>query len=466
MRADGSSKFPKNNRWGYFPSASAAWAFGREAFVSENASWLSNGKLRVSYGQTGNNRVGDFDYMAKLITSDDVYKYPWNGTFTPGFHIANKANSQLKWETTEQIDFGLDLGFFDGRINVTADYYIKTTKDLLLQADVPGSSGFSSATLNVGKLENKGFELTLETINLKNKKFSWTSNFNIAFNSNKITALTEGKGEITSYISWDNKYKTMPAYVSRIGESAGKMYGFIYEGTYKESDFDITTDGNGKKVYTLKDGIASYVKGCQPGDPKYRDIPTIDTNGDGIPDTGDGVINDDDRTTIGDGLPKCTGGFTNSFTYKNWDLSIFLQWSLGNDILNANRMVFENPAKKKNTNMFASYADRWSPENPNSNMPRANALGSNEYSSLYVEDGSFLKLKTISLGYNFPAQLLRKAFISSARIFVSAENIATITGYSGPDPEVSTRNSVLTPGFDWSAYPRSFNASIGVNLTF
>ena len=143
------------------------------------------------------------------------------------------------------------------------------------------------------------------------------------------------------------------------------MYGFIYEGTYKESDFDITTDGNGKKVYTLKDGIASYVKGCQPGDPKYRDIPTIDTNGDGIPDT---------------------GGFTNSFTYKNWDLSIFLQWSLGNDILNANRMVFENPAKKKNTNMFASYADRWSPENPNSNMPRANALGSNEYSSLYVED--------------------------------------------------------------------------------
>ena len=466
MRADGSSKFPKNNRWGYFPSASVAWAFGREAFVSENASWLSNGKLRLSYGQTGNNRVGDFDYMAKLITSDNVYKYPWNGSFTPGFHIANKANSQLKWETTEQIDFGLDLGFFDGRINVTADYYIKTTKDLLLRADVPGSSGFSSATLNVGKLKNKGFELTLETINLKNKKFSWTSNFNIAFNSNKITALTEGKGEITSYVSWDNKYKTMPAYVSRIGESAGKMYGFIYEGTYKESDFNITTDDKGKKVYTLKEGIASYVKGCQPGDPKYKDMPTIDTNGDGIPDTGDGIINDKDRTTIGNGLPTCTGGFTNSFTYKNWDLSIFLQWSLGNDILNANRMVFENPAKKKNTNMFASYTNRWTPENPYSNMPRANALGSNEYSSLYVEDGSFLKLKSISLGYNFPAQMLRKAFISSARVFVSAENIATITGYSGSDPEVSTRNSVLTPGFDWSAYPRSFNASIGVNLTF
>lgn len=404
--------------------------------------------------------------MAKLITSDDVYKYPWNSSFTPGFHISNKANSQLKWETTEQFDFGLDLGFLNGRINLTADYYIKTTKDLLLQADVPGSSGFTSATLNVGKLENKGLEVTLETINMKNKKFSWTSNFNIAFNSNKITALTEGKGEITSYVSWDNKYKTMPAYVSRIGESAGKMYGFIYEGTYKESDFNVTTGANGKTVYTLKEGIPAYVKDCQPGDPKYKDMPTIDTNGDGIPDTGDGVITDDDRTTIGDGLPKCTGGFTNSFTYKNWDLSIFLQWSLGNDILNANRMVFENPAKKKNTNMFASYAGRWTPENSGSDMPRANALGSNEYSSLYVEDGSFLKLKTISLGYNFSAAMLKKAHISSARVFVSAENIATITGYSGSDPEVSTRSSVLTPGFDWSAYPRSFNASIGVNLTF
>lgn len=303
---------------------------------------------------------------------------------------------------------------------------------MLLQADVPGSSGFTSATLNVGKLENKGLEVTLETINMKNKKFSWTSNFNIAFNSNKITALTEGKGEITSYVSWDNKYKTMPAYVSRIGESAGKMYGFIYEGTYKESDFNVTTGANGKTVYTLKEGIPAYVKDCQPGDPKYKDMPTIDTNGDGIPDTGDGVITDDDRTTIGDGLPKCTGGFTNSFTYKNWDLSIFLQWSLGNDILNANRMVFENPAKKKNTNMFASYAGRWTPENSGSDMPRANALGSNEYSSLYVEDGSFLKLKTISLGYNFSAAMLKKAHISSARVFVSAETLRLLQDIQVP----------------------------------
>lgn len=466
MRADGSSKFPKANRWGYFPSGSVAWAFGREAFISENISWLSNGKVRVSYGQTGNNRVGDFDYMAKLITDDDLYKYPWNSSFTPGFHIANKANSQLKWETTEQFDLGLDVGFLKGRINLTADYYIKTTKDLLLSADVPGSSGFSSATLNVGKLQNKGLELTLETINIKNKAFTWTSNFNIAFNSNKIISLTEGKGEITSYINWDNKYKTMPAYVSRIGQSAGKMYGFIYEGTYKEADFDVTTGANGEKVYTLKKGIPAYVANCRPGDPKYKDIPTIDTDNDGIPDKGDGIINDNDRTAIGDGLPKSTGGFTNSFTYKNWDLSIFLQWSLGNDILNANRMVFENPAKKKNTNMFASYTERWTPENPYSDTPRAQALGSNEYSSLYVEDGSFLKLKTISLGYNFPTEILKKAHISAVRVYVSAENIATITGYSGSDPEVSTRNSVLTPGFDWSAYPRSFNASIGVNLTF
>lgn len=183
------------------------------------------------------------------------------------------------------------------------------------------------------------------------------------------------------------------------------------------------------------------------------------------PEDGD-LINDKDKVAIGNGQPKHTGGFTNNFTYKNFDLSIFLQWSYGNDILNANRMVFENPASKQNANMFASYTDRWTIDNPGSNMPRAKAIGSNEYSSLYVEDGSFLKLKNISLGYNLPESVLKKIKIGSARIYVSADNIATLTGYSGADPEVSTRNSVLTPGFDWSAYPRAFTASFGLNVTF
>ena len=454
MRADGSSKFAKGHRWGYFPSGSVAWAFQREAFVSDNLHWLSNGKLRFSYGQTGNNRIGNYDYMAHLVTSDDVYKYPWNGEFTQGYVLSSMFNELLKWETTEQFDLGLDLGFLDGRINLTMDYYVKTTKDLLLDADIAASSGFSSATLNVGKLRNKGFELTLETTNIKNKDFTWTSNFNIAFNNNEIIALNSGQPYMTSYISWDNKYRTMPAYISKVGESAGKMYGFVYEGTYKYDDFNTSVGANGETVYTIKDGIPHYQTNPQPGDPKYKDL------------TGEGEINDDDKTTIGNGQPKHTGGFSNNFTYKNFDLNIFLQWSYGNDILNANRMVFENPSSKQNTNMFATYTNRWTPENPESNMPRARAEGSAEYSSLYVENGSYLKLKNISLGYNFGPRVLDRLGISAARIYLAAENIATFTHYSGSDPEVSTRNSVLTPGFDWSAYPRAFSMSFGLNVTF
>ena len=428
MRADGSSKFAKGHRWGYFPSGSVAWAFQREAFVSDNLHWLSNGKLRFSYGQTGNNRIGNYDYMAHLVTSDDVYKYPWNGEFTQGYVLSSMFNELLKWETTEQFDLGLDLGFLDGRINLTMDYYVKTTKDLLLDADIAASSGFSSATLNVGKLRNKGLELTLETTNIKTKDFTWTSNFNIAFNNNEIIALNSGQPYMTSYLSWDNKYRTMPAYISKVGESAGKMYGFVYEGTYKYDDFNTSVGANGETVYTIKDGIPHYQTNPQPGDPKYKDL------------TGEGEINDDDKTTIGNGQPKHTGGFSNNFTYKNFDLNIFLQWSYGNDILNANRMVFENPSSKQNTNMFATYTNRWTPENPES--------------------------KNISLGYNFGPKVLDRLGISAARIYLAAENIATFTHYSGDDPEVSTRNSVLTPGFDWSAYPRAFTLSFGLNVTF
>ena len=234
------------------------------------------------------------------------------------------------------------------------------------------------------------------------------------------------------------------------------MYGFVYDGTYKEEDFNITINENGKKTYELKPGVPKFKDGCQPGDPKYKNVDGSEDN----------LITDNDRTVIGNGHPLHTGGFTNNFVYKNWDLNIFLQWSYGNDIFNVNRLVMENPGAKKQLNQFASYKNRWSESNPTSNIPRVRAVGADEYSSLYVEDGSFLKLKTISLGYNFDAKTLKRIGLSAARVFVSAENIATITGYSGSDPEVSTRHSVLTPGFDWSAYPRAFNASLGVNVTF
>lgn len=455
IRADGSSKFPKHNRWGYFPSGSLAWAFGRENFIAENVSWLANGKLRVSWGLTGNNRVGNYDYMAHLVTNDNLYKYPWDGVFNTGYISSSMANEKLKWETTEQFDLGLDLGFFGSRINLTMDYYVKTTKDLLLEANIAASSGYSTAMLNVGKLRNKGLEITLETMNIATKDFTWTSSFNISFNSNKIIALNDEQEQMTSFVNWDNKYRNMTAYISKIGSPAGQMYGFLYEGTYKYEDFDVSTDANGNKVYTLKEGIPYYSGVCQPGDPKYKNV-----------NDSDNVINDDDKVAIGNGHPKHIGGFSNNFQYKNFDLNIFFRWSYGNDILNVNRMLYENPAGRKNTNMFASYVNRWSESNPTSNMPRSNAVGSEVYSSLYVEDGSFLKLQNISIGYTLPERLLRSLRIGNARVYLSADNIATFTSYSGPDPEVSTRHSVLTPGFDWSAYPRSFTTSLGLNVTF
>ncbi len=449
-RADGSSKFPVSNRWGYFPSGSVAWNFSREDKVKD-LDWLSNGKLRLSWGKTGNNRVSDFAALAKLYTGISS-EYAYNNNYSSGYVLSSMANQKLKWETTEQFDLGLDLGFFKDRIRLTTDLYRKNTYDLLLDADLPPTSGFSSTYMNIGRMRNDGLEFTLETDNIKNKDFQWSSSFNIAFNLGTIEDLSLNQEAMLNSVSFDNKYNSQYAYISMLNRPSGMMYGFLYDGTYKYDDFDVTDKG----LYVLKTGIPNNTASrqvIQPGDPKYKDI------------NSDGVLNDNDRTIIGRGQPVHTGGFTNNFAYKNFDLNIFFQWSYGNDIYNANRMIFENPAKRKNTNMYASYINRWSAENPASNIPRADAQGSQQYSSLYVEDGSFLRLKSVSLGYTVPSDLLKKFGVKSAKFTLSADNLFTITNYSGFDPEVSVRNSALTPGFDYSAYPRSRSVSFGLNLS-
>lgn len=449
-RADASSKFPESNRWGYFPSGSVAWNFSREE-IMKNLNWLSNGKLRFSWGKTGNNRVSDFASLAKLYTGI-TSEYVYDNSYSAGYVLSSMANEQLKWETTEQFDLGLDLGFFNDRIRLTTDIYRKNTYDLLLNADLPPTSGFSSTYMNIGRMRNDGIEFTLETENIKNKNFQWTSNFNIAFNLGTIEELTRNQESMLNSVTFDTKYNSQYAYISMLGRPSGMMYGFLYDGTYKYDDFDVTEAG----TYVLKSGIPNNTASrqvIQPGDPKYKDI------------NGDGIINDNDRTIIGRGQAIHTGGFSNTFTYKNFDLNIFFQWSYGNDIYNANRMIFENPANRKNTNMYASYVNRWTPENPTSNMPRSDAQGSQQYSSLYVEDGSFLRLKSVSLGYTVPSDLLKRFGIKSAKFTLSAENLFTITNYSGFDPEVSVRHSALTPGFDYSAYPRSRSFSFGLNLS-
>lgn len=465
FRADGSSKFSKKNRYGYFPSGSLAWTFTQEKFMQNMKDVLSNGKLRASWGLTGNNRVGEYDYYGMLSllksktgsmvsngsNSSTVYPFE-NNLNSLGVAPISILNNDLKWETTEQWNVGMDLDFFDGRIGVTADWYMKTTRDLLLDAVLPQSTGFFSATKNIGKVRNSGWELTINTVNIKNKNFSWKTNFNIAFNKNKVLELAENQTALLTAAYFDQSYNSQPTYISKVGYPMGMMFGYIYEGTYKYDDFY-----NSGGVYTLRPDVPAFSgeNSTQPGMPKYKDV------------NGDGVIDTSDKTFIGRGLPVHTGGFTNDFTYKGFDLSIFFQWSYGNDVLNANRLFFENSNGKKDLNQFASYADRWTPDNPTSDIPAATKSSSNQVvSSRVIEDGSFLRLKTVTLGYNVPVKYTKRWKIASARIYVAGQNLWTLSGYSGYDPEVSIRNSAITPGLDYSAYPRAYAVNFGVSLGF
>lgn len=465
FRADGSSKFSKKHRYGYFPSGSLAWNFMEEEFMAPIKKVVGAGKLRVSWGLTGNNRIGEYDYYALLqMLKEKQGDYISNGSIPSGVYPFDNdmssvgmvpvslPNEDLKWETTEQWNVGLDLSFFDERLNFTADVYRKTTRDLLLEASLPLVSGYYSATKNIGKVRNDGLELSLSTVNIKTKDFTWTSDFNIAFNKNEVLELAENQLSLTTAAKFDQNYNSQPSYIAKVGLPMGMMYGYLYEGTYKYDDF--IKSGNS---YTLKDNVPYFSSeaNTQPGMPKYKDI------------NGDGVIDSNDRTIIGRGLPIHTGGFTNSFAYKGFDLSIFFQWSYGNDIMNANRLFFENAGGKKDLNQFASYANRWTPDNPDSDIPAATKSASNKViSSRIIEDGSYLRLKTVTLGYTFPKTLIAKAKLSNARVYLAAQNLWTWTSYSGYDPEVSIRNSALTPGLDFSSYPRAFTLSFGVNLGF
>jgi TonB-dependent starch-binding outer membrane protein SusC len=451
-RADGSSKFIENNHWSYFPSGALAWRFTQENLLKK-IKVISDGKLRVSYGRTGNNRVGDFSYLSTTSVPAS-YSYSFNNAWAPSIIPSSIGNPDLKWETTDQYDIGLDLSFLKNRITLTADAYQKITKNLLLNATLPTSTGYTSAFENIGSVQNQGVELTISTINVKTKDFSWSSSFNISFNQNKVLALANNQETLTASAAWDNGYTSIPAYIAKIGQPLGLMYGYIWDGEYQYADFNKTTTG----TYVLKDNVPTNGNTrttIQPGDIKYKDL------------NGDGITNASDYTVIGNSLPIHIGGFSNNFTYKNFDLNIFMQWSYGNKIQNTNRMVFEGSAiGGQYLEQFASYADRWSPTNQSSSNFRAGGFFGGGYSSRTIEDGSFLRLKTASLGYNVPAKLLKKINVSSLRIYLSGQNLMTWTNYSGLDPEVSTYNSVLTGGFDYSAYPRARTIAFGANITF
>ena len=467
FRTDGSSKFAPGQKFGYFPSGSVAWRMSEEDFFKK-LQFVSDAKLRVSYGSTGNNRVSDFAYLPQLLftsatgSQGQSYGYSYNnGAVSPGVALGALGNYGLKWETTDQFDLGYDLSLIKNRISFTFDYYKKITRDLLLNADLPYTTGLSNGYKNIGKLQNTGLEFSLNTNNIQNKNFTWSSNFNISFPKSKVLALTANQQYLISNVSFTGTYNGVSPYISVVGQPLGQMYGLKWDGVYQYTDFNKLPNG----TYQLKPGIPDNGAGRttqQPGDIKYVDL------------NGDGTVNARDYTVVGRGLPIHVGGFTNNFTYKQFDLNVLLQWSYGNDILNANRLAFDGPTQyNPYLNQYATYAQRWAPNNStyesynSSNVYfRAGGGGTPQYSSRVVEDGSYLRLKTVSLGYTLTPSLLSRLKISSIRIYTSAQNLATWTNYSGPDPEVSVRNSPLTPGFDYSAYPHSRTIVFGFNATF
>ncbi len=452
FRADGSSKFAPKNRWAYFPSAGLAWNIAKERFM-ERMSFISAAKIRLSYGMTGNNRIGDFTRYSSLSMNPDYYYSFENGAPSPSV-IANRfGNEDLRWETTGQTDVGIDLGLFKDRLSLTVDAYRKVTNDLLLNANVPYSTGYTTIYKNVGSISNEGLEISLSTTNVATKDFTWSTDFNIAFNRNKVLALADNEEKILSDVSWTSTYNNQPLYMAKLGQSASSFIGYVWDGAYQFEDFDQMPNG----TYVLKSTIPTNGMdrgGIQPGDIKYRDF------------NEDGIVNEKDIVVIGRGLPVHMGGLNNNFQYKGISLNVFFQWSYGNDIFNTNRIMFEgNSETRRNLNQYASYVNRWTPDNPTNENYRSGGQGiKGLYTSRTIEDGSFLRLKTVALSYALPDNLLDRISVGHVEVYFSAQNLYTWTSYSGMDPEVSVRHSTLTPGFDYSAYPYAKTFVLGLKV--
>ena len=444
LRRDGSSKFGANNKYGVFPSLGGAWRFSDEDFL-KNFKSISDGKLRMEWGQVGNNRIPAFVSSAILNSTT----YGENNGITAGVAPSNLANPNIKWEAQEQINIGLDLGFIQDRIILTADVYQKVSNDLLLRAPTPASSGFTEVYRNIGKIKNEGLELSLNIENFKGV-FSWSSNLNITFPSSKTLALVESD-ILYSNSSWYSNQISQDPYandfITEVGQPYGLMYGFVDKGLYRPEDFD----GNGNPYVSVSFGDEKL------GYRKYEDL------------NGDGIIDDNDKKVIGNPNPKFFGGFANNFSYKGFDLNVFLQWSFGNDIYNANRVLWTSNLKSHRNfipEIINRYKDNNTSEQNNAATFRSINDVSNVLTSQYIEDGSYIRLKTISLGYTFNKKWLSVVGMQRLRVYVTGQDLFTWTNYTGFDPEVSTSGSGLTSGVDFGAYPRSKTFIGGISVNF
>jgi len=477
-RADRSSKFKYENGLLIFPSGSAAYRFSQEKFM-QGLDWISDAKIRVGFGTAGNNRIGDLLYLQLYGVNGE---YPLNHTILPGFAPSALANENLKWERTTSNNVGLDLSFFKNRASLTIDMYKNVGNDLLLSVAIPPTTGYSSQLQNVGSTSNKGIEFQLNATPVQNKTFSWNSNFNISLNKNRVENLG-GLLEQTRNSGWQGS-DGLDDYLVRVGEPIGLMYGFVTDGIYTIDDFTYNAT---TAAYTLKPGIANAnanVGVLRPGVLKFKDQATVDTNGDGKPDAPDGQITAADRVIIGNANPKFTGGWNNQFTYRNFDMSVFVNFVYGGDIYNANKIEWTD-GTFPNLNLLGTMRNRWRNINDQGvlvtdpvELAKLNPNGgSTQYSPLAaqrfflrddaIEDGSFLRINNVTLGYTLPTTLSKRVKISSLRVYATVNNLATITKYSGYDPEVTARRSdPLTPGVDFGAYPRSRTWVFGLNVSF
>jgi TonB-dependent starch-binding outer membrane protein SusC len=431
-RVDGSSRFGTNNKYALFPSGSFAWRLIEEDFI-QDLGFFDNLKLRTSYGFTGNQEIGLYNSLPTLTSTT----YTIGRALVTGFYPNKIPNPDLKWEKTSQLNVGIDIGLLNNKFRITSDYYYKKTTDLIYSVGVPFVSGFSTSLQNIGSVENKGLELGIESDNITGP-FQWTTNFNIAFNRNKILEL--GGEDYKDVGAGDGHLKTGSVHRLIVGEPIGLFYGYVFDGIFQ----DQTELDAGPKSPT------NWIGGR-----RYADL----GGPEGVPD---GVVNATyDRTVIGDPNPDFFGGLTNTFLYKGFELNLFLQYSYGNDIFNYNAMELELPSGGQN--VYADLVNRWTPTNPSNKYPVATTNRSAVFSSAYMEDGSYLKVKTLTFAYLFPD--LNTRHLSGLKLYVTGQNLLTFTNYKGYDPEVSYRGATnLELGEDFGGYPQARTFLFGVSL--
>ncbi len=443
-RVDGASKFGKNNKYGFFPSGSIAWKLHEEDFI-QKLGWFYSLKPRLSYGVIGNQDIFPYASLATIGTvGQGVFN---NDEAYIGQEPLRYPNPDLKWERTSQADFGLDMEFAKGRVGATFDVYQKQTTDLLLFTPLPATTGFTGALFNIGGLRNRGLELALNTVNLTGP-FTWQTDLNFSINRNEITSLAQGKdifvpGVLTVPAGWS---------ILREGESIGTFYGLLSDGLFQTNEEAMTS---------------AHLKAQSPkaGDRKYKDINSRDAQGK-LTGQPDGIIDEADRTIIGNATPDFFWGLTNKFSWKGLDLSVFIQGVQGNQIVNA--YLFEIGSLNSETNVLKEFYDnRWTPENPNNIYPKVNPSERNIFSDAQIEDGSFIRLKNITMGYTLPVKWQQRIKSNNFRIYASANNLRTYTKYRGYDPEVNAfGQSNLLQGIDYGGYPLATSFIGGIQLNF